>query len=132
LQVRVRGRVAAQDQVRGVRHAAGVDGLPRRERDLGEGVVLQVLPDAGQVVYTVAERARVRMDAAVAATRSREAVDRLVSVSGASAFALTNPLQRIWRDLGTASRHGVVNPDLGREIYGRSLLSIAEQPTFII
>lgn len=81
---------------------------------------------------TVAERARVRMDTAVAATRSREAVDRLVSVSGASAFALANPLQRNWRDLGTASRHGVVNPDLGREIYGRSLLGIAEQPTFII
>ncbi|XUL88160.1 acyl-CoA dehydrogenase family protein [Streptomyces galilaeus] len=81
---------------------------------------------------TVAERARIRMDTAVAAVRSREAVDRLVSVSGASTFALTNPLQRIWRDLGTASRHGVVNPDLGREIYGRSLLGIAEQPTFII
>ncbi|MGH1556476.1 hypothetical protein ACRAWF_46195 [Streptomyces sp. L7] len=81
---------------------------------------------------TVAERARIRMDTAVAAVRSREAVDRLVSVSGASTFALTNPLQRIWRDLGTASRHGVVNPDLGREIYGRSLLGIAQQPTFII
>ncbi|MFK0110530.1 acyl-CoA dehydrogenase family protein [Streptomyces sp. NPDC091217] len=81
---------------------------------------------------TVAERARVRMDTAVAAIRSREAVDRLVSVSGASAFALASPLQRIWRDLGTASRHGVVNPDLGREIYGRSLLGIDAQPTFII
>ncbi|MGW3107148.1 hypothetical protein [Streptomyces sp. NPDC001100] len=81
---------------------------------------------------TVAERARIRMDTAVAATLSREAVDRPVSVSGASTFALANPLQRIWRDLGTASRHGVVNPDLGREIYGRSLLGIAEQPTFII
>jgi 3-hydroxy-9,10-secoandrosta-1,3,5(10)-triene-9,17-dione monooxygenase len=81
---------------------------------------------------TVEQRARVRMDTAVAAIRTREAVDRLVSVSGASAFALTNPLQRIWRDLGTASRHGVVNPDLGREIYGRSLLGITEQPTFII
>ncbi|MFF8729313.1 acyl-CoA dehydrogenase family protein [Streptomyces sp. NPDC015171] len=81
---------------------------------------------------TVGERARVRMDTAVAAIRSREAVDRLVSVSGASAFALANPLQRIWRDLGTASRHGVVNPDLGREIYGRSLLGITEQPTFLV
>ncbi|MGW4913480.1 acyl-CoA dehydrogenase family protein [Streptomyces sp. NPDC004270] len=66
---------------------------------------------------TVEERARVRMDTAVAAIRSREAVDRLVSVSGASTFALANPLQRIWRDLGTASHHGVVNP---------------EQPTFVI
>jgi 3-hydroxy-9,10-secoandrosta-1,3,5(10)-triene-9,17-dione monooxygenase len=81
---------------------------------------------------TAAQRARVRMDTAVAAIRSREAVDRLVSVAGASSFASSNPLQRIWRDLGTASRHGVVNPDLGREIYGRSMLGIAEQLTFII
>ncbi|MEV6175279.1 acyl-CoA dehydrogenase family protein [Streptomyces sp. NPDC051954] len=81
---------------------------------------------------TLAERARVRMDTAVAAIRTREAVDRLVSVAGASAFASANPLQRIWRDLGTASRHGVVNPDLGREIYGRSLLGFTDQPTFII
>ncbi|MFD7834703.1 acyl-CoA dehydrogenase family protein [Streptomyces sp. NPDC059761] len=87
---------------------------------------------AGHRQLTIAERARVRMDTGVAATRSREAVDRLVSVSGAGAFARTNPLQWIWRDLNTASRHGVVNPDLGREIYGRSLLGIAEQPTFII
>jgi 3-hydroxy-9,10-secoandrosta-1,3,5(10)-triene-9,17-dione monooxygenase len=81
---------------------------------------------------TVAERARVRMDTGVAATRSREAVDRLASVSGAGSFALANPLQRIWRDLRTASRHGVVNPGLSREIHGRSLLGIAEQPAFII
>ncbi|WNI14932.1 hypothetical protein [Actinacidiphila sp. ITFR-21] len=72
------------------------------------------------------------MDTAVAATRSREAVDRLVSVNGAGAFARANPLQRIWRDLATTTRHGVVNPDLRREIYGRSLLGLTEQPTFTV
>ncbi|MER7184434.1 acyl-CoA dehydrogenase family protein [Streptomyces hyaluromycini] len=87
---------------------------------------------AGARQLTVGQRTRVRMDTAVAAIRTREAVDRLVSVCGASTFALANPLQRIWRDLGTASRHGVVNPDLAREIYGRTLLGIPEQPTFII
>ncbi|MFD8725133.1 hypothetical protein ACFV2H_46140 [Streptomyces sp. NPDC059629] len=87
-------------------------------------------PEARQL--TVAERARVRTDTAVAAIRSREAVDRLVSVSGASAFALASPLQRIRRGLGTASRHGVVNPGLGREIYGHSLLGIDAQPRFIV
>lgn len=38
---------------------------------------------------TVAERARIRRDTAVAATRSREAVDRLVSVSACSASPTT-------------------------------------------
>jgi hypothetical protein len=80
-------------------------------------------------LLTVAERARVRMDTAVAAMRTREAVDMLLSVAGASAFALSSALQKIWRDLGTASRHGTVNPNLAREVYGRALLGIADQPT---
>jgi 3-hydroxy-9,10-secoandrosta-1,3,5(10)-triene-9,17-dione monooxygenase len=83
-------------------------------------------------LLTVAERARVRMDAVVAAARSREAVDSLLSVAGASSFALASPLQKIWRDLGTASRHGTVNSNLVREVYGRALLGFEEQPTFLI
>jgi alkylation response protein AidB-like acyl-CoA dehydrogenase len=81
---------------------------------------------------TVNERTRVRMDAATATSRAKEAVDLLVTVSGASSFALSNPLQRIWRDLGVASRHGLVNPNLARELYGRALLGIEEQPAFMI
>jgi alkylation response protein AidB-like acyl-CoA dehydrogenase len=80
----------------------------------------------------VAARARIRMDTGVAATAARKAVDLLLSVAGASSFALSDPLQRIWRDLGIASRHGVVNPHLARELYGRSLLGFADQPAFII
>jgi alkylation response protein AidB-like acyl-CoA dehydrogenase len=83
-------------------------------------------------LLTVAERARVRMDAAVAATRIREAVDSLLSVAGAGSFALASPLQKIWRDLGTASRHATVNSNLVREVYGRALLGFDEQPTFLI
>jgi len=35
----------------------------------------------------------------------RDGVDRLMSVQGASAFAESNPIQRVWRDIATASRH---------------------------
>jgi alkylation response protein AidB-like acyl-CoA dehydrogenase len=83
-------------------------------------------------VLTVTDRARVRMDTAVAATRAREAVDVLLSVAGASSFALASPLQKIWRDLGTATRHGTVNPNLAREIYGRARLGFEEQPAALI
>ncbi|MQA16970.1 MAG: oxidoreductase [Pseudonocardiaceae bacterium] len=72
-------------------------------------------------------RARVRSDVATAATRCREAVSLLLNVGGASSFAQANPLQRIWRDLEIAARHGLVNVDLGREIYGRALLGITDQ-----
>ena len=69
-------------------------------------------------------RARMRMDAGVAAVHAREAIRILVSAHGAAAFAEANPLQRIWRDSETASRHAIINPEVGAEIYGTSLLGI--------
>jgi len=71
-------------------------------------------------------RARILMDTAVAARRAREAVDLLLTVGGASSFAEANPLQRIWRDLETASRHALASDTLNREVYGRALLGIEE------
>ena len=72
-------------------------------------------------------RARIRMDIGQAAKLSREAVDLLLNVGGAGSFAQANSLQRIWRDIETASRHGYVNTDLSRELYGKALLGIEEQ-----
>jgi alkylation response protein AidB-like acyl-CoA dehydrogenase len=77
----------------------------------------------------LATRARIRMDVGVAARSAREAADLLLNVGGARGFALSNPVQRIWRDLETASRHPMLSTDLGREIYARSLLGIDEQVT---
>ncbi|MFD9661460.1 hypothetical protein ACFWAY_07465 [Rhodococcus sp. NPDC059968] len=44
-----------------------------------------------------------------------------------ASFAQVNPLQRIWRDLETSSRHAFVNVNINQEIYGRALLEIEEQ-----
>lgn len=77
-------------------------------------------------------RARIRMDTGYAAQRLREAVDTLLTVSGAGSFAETNPLQRIWRDLEMASRHVQANTNLGREIYGRALLGIEEKVILVV
>ncbi|RSN64735.1 oxidoreductase [Streptomyces sp. WAC 04229] len=77
-------------------------------------------------------RARVRMDTGYVARRSREALDLLLSVQGAGSFAEANPLQRIWRDQETGSRHAVINPAIAGELYGRSLLGIQEQVTPLI
>lgn len=76
---------------------------------------------------------RVRSDIATAATRCRQAVGLLLNVAGAGSFAQANPLQRIWRDLEIISRHGLVNVDIGREIYGRALLGYrgAGQPAVL-
>ncbi len=62
------------------------------------------------------------MDCGHAVTLCREAIDKLMSVNGASAFAEFNYMQQIWRDSHTASRHAFAEPVLGMEIYGRELL----------
>jgi 3-hydroxy-9,10-secoandrosta-1,3,5(10)-triene-9,17-dione monooxygenase len=77
-------------------------------------------------------RTRVRMDTGYIARRCREAIDLLVSTGGASSFGQKNPLQRIWRDQETGSRHAVVNPSIAAEIYGRELLGQEEQITALI
>ena len=67
-------------------------------------------------------RARIRLDESVALKRVREAVDLLLNIGGASVFMLSNPIQRIWRDVETCTRHAYTNGDLGREIYAKALL----------
>ncbi|MEV4742561.1 acyl-CoA dehydrogenase family protein [Streptomyces sp. NPDC049555] len=78
------------------------------------------------------DRARVRMDTATVARRSREALDILLTLHGAGSFAEANPLQRLWRDQETASRHAMTNPAVASELYGRALLGVEEQITPLI
>ncbi|WNV88960.1 acyl-CoA dehydrogenase family protein [Umezawaea sp. Da 62-37] len=76
------------------------------------------------VVADYDARARMRMDAGVAAVHAREAVRIVCSAQGASSFGESNPLQRVWRDIETGSRHAVLNPEVAAEIYGKSLFGI--------
>ncbi|MFM0203689.1 acyl-CoA dehydrogenase family protein [Paraburkholderia fungorum] len=71
-------------------------------------------------------RARIRMDTGAAGQLCREAINMLLSVNGASSFAQTNPLQRIWRDSEVASRHAFVLPEMASLIYGRSLFGVSD------
>lgn len=73
------------------------------------------------------ERARLRMQLARGIVEARDAIRELMSVAGSSAFAESNPLQRIWRDSEIASRHAVCNPAISAEAYGRALLGITAQ-----
>ena len=78
------------------------------------------------------DRARARMDTGYVARRSREALDLLLSIHGAGSFAEASPLQRIWRDQETGSRHAVINPAISTELYGRALLGVEQQVTPLI
>ena len=68
------------------------------------------------------KRAQMRMDMGYVMRCCRQAVDLLLSVQGASAFAESNPIQRVWRDLEMASRHGLIAGEVPHEIYGRALV----------
>ncbi len=77
-------------------------------------------------------RARVRGDSGYAAEVAREAVELLVSITGGSAFPESNPLQRYWRDIGSASRHASLTAMTDFEIYGRALLGREANITHIV
>ncbi|WP_433287472.1 acyl-CoA dehydrogenase family protein [Pseudonocardia sp. CA-142604] len=73
------------------------------------------------------ERTRVRMDAAYACRCLSDAVQLLLTVSGASSLSRAKVIQRYWRDLETAARHPALNGGLSREMYGRALVGSQDQ-----
>jgi alkylation response protein AidB-like acyl-CoA dehydrogenase len=68
--------------------------------------------------------ARTRMDGGFAARQICLVVDKLLDVGGAGRFAQSSPVQRIWRDLGTATRHPALVTEIDRERYARLLLGL--------
>lgn len=77
-------------------------------------------------------RARIRGECGHAAKLVREAVDSLMSVGGGSAFAEAASIQRMWRDISVASRHGMLSTAPNLEMYGRALLGVEGNITPLI
>ena len=59
-------------------------------------------------------RARVRADTGWTSSKVREAISLILDAHGASGFADSSPMQRIWRDANTGGRHAIVNPMVNR------------------
>ena len=76
-------------------------------------------------VPSIDERARLKGEHAVAFELISASVEKMMHVAGSSAFMTKNDLQRFWRDLGVGMRHIAFLPQLGYELYGRTLLGIA-------
>jgi alkylation response protein AidB-like acyl-CoA dehydrogenase len=77
-------------------------------------------------------RARVRIDTALAAKYCREAVELLVAAHGTSSLADANRLQRLWRDVHTASHHAITEWQVNLEVYGKALLGVESNITHLI
>jgi 3-hydroxy-9,10-secoandrosta-1,3,5(10)-triene-9,17-dione monooxygenase len=66
--------------------------------------------------------ARIRMDVSFAARQVRRAADMLMDAGGSSRFATTDSFERVWRDIGTATRHPAMMLEVNALAYGQSLL----------
>ena len=91
--------------------------------------IASALDDAaakGELV-TYAWRAEIRAQLGYVAQQVLHAISALVNVHGAGSFAESNRMQQYWRDANTAARHAALQPVVGYEVYGKSLLGIEER-----
>lgn len=77
-------------------------------------------------------RARMRLDAALAAKYCREAIELLVQAHGTSSLADSNRMQRLWRDAHVASHHAITEWQVNLEIYGKALLGVEPNISHLI
>ncbi|WP_431962729.1 acyl-CoA dehydrogenase family protein [Actinacidiphila sp. bgisy160] len=77
-------------------------------------------------------RAHIRARAGYAAQQVLESINTLLNAHGSSAFADASALQRIWRDANTAARHAGLVPAVGLEVYGKSMLGIADRVSLMV
>jgi 3-hydroxy-9,10-secoandrosta-1,3,5(10)-triene-9,17-dione monooxygenase len=78
-------------------------------------------------LVTYASRAEIRAAIGYVAQQVVAAISVLVNVHGAGSFAESNRMQQYWRDANTAARHAALQPIVGYEVYGKSLLGIDER-----
>lgn len=93
------------------------------------GTALDGVPETQPMPWL--ERARLRMHERSAQEKSRAGVEKLLDVVGGSAFALSNPLQRLWRDISVMSRHTALNAPIIVEDYSRAVLDVHPSVTLL-
>lgn len=77
--------------------------------------------------FGYAARAEFRARLGYAAQQVVEALSILVDAHGAGSFAESSQLQQYWRDANTAARHAGLQATVGFEVYGKSILGVAER-----
>ena len=78
-------------------------------------------------LVTYASRAQIQAQVGYVAQRVLDAISALINVHGAGSFAESSRMQQYWRDANTAARHAALQPIVGYEVYGKSLLGIQER-----
>jgi 3-hydroxy-9,10-secoandrosta-1,3,5(10)-triene-9,17-dione monooxygenase len=78
-------------------------------------------------LVTYASRAEIRARLGYVAQEVLHAISVLVNVHGSGSFAEASRMQQYWRDANTAARHAALQPVVGYEVYGKSLLGIEQR-----
>lgn len=73
---------------------------------------------------TPMQRAQSKGEGSLAVELLNEAVEQAMFLAGSSAYADSNPIQRLYRDASFAMRHVANLPYVGYEIFGKSLLGV--------
>jgi 3-hydroxy-9,10-secoandrosta-1,3,5(10)-triene-9,17-dione monooxygenase len=110
----------AHVQVKLGRTAAALDAAELLLRRAAEVV------DAGGITDRL--RTRAVRDFSFAAELITEAIDTVMGLSGSAGFAISNPIQRAWRDIHFAASHHGLNPELNFAYWGQGELGLAPNP----
>ena len=86
---------------------------------------------AGDLGWTLEERARTRGDVGAVGQLCKTAVDILSSASGGSSIYSKVPMQRIARDMHVVSLHALMVPSTNFELYGRVLCGLEPNSQYI-
>nr|WP_211221326.1 hypothetical protein [Ktedonobacter racemifer] len=92
--------------------------------------LLDTKAESGET-WSVEERSRVCLDAALIALRAKEAVDILNTASGGSSVYSSVPIQRIARDVQVLNLNGLLHPNTNLELYGRVLVGLPPNTLYL-
>jgi len=109
IQIRVAEAAASVDAARTIL-LRDLAAIAREVRENGEGSVQQ--------------RVTNRRGQAFAVNMAVRAVDILNAATGGNGLALSNPVQRAWRDINAVGRHVSVNWDAVATMYGQMALGL--------
>lgn len=93
----------------------------------------QIFEGAARDYYApYAERIEMRARAGWVVETITNIINDLITAHGSGGFADVSPLQRIWRDQATASRHGHTLSASGYESYGKVLFGREDDARFVL
>lgn len=79
---------------------------------------------AADHLWSAVELSRCKAQGSQVVGLIHRSIEDIMFLGGSSAFALSNPLQRYWRDIHIALRHILHMPHIAYELYGRDRMNL--------